>query len=93
MIDYKLFNCLLFFSNMAARLQKEGIDCVIVGLGSTPSCVKPSQNFSAMTELHPGNYIFLGKHFELSKRCRPTMLKVYPLSVVKQLLIVLLYVR
>ncbi|XP_041352165.1 D-threo-3-hydroxyaspartate dehydratase-like [Gigantopelta aegis] len=40
------------------RLQKEGIDCITVGLGSTPSCAKPSEKFSAMTELHPGNYIF-----------------------------------
>ncbi|XP_053386323.1 D-threo-3-hydroxyaspartate dehydratase-like [Mercenaria mercenaria] len=40
------------------RLSKNGVDCKVVGCGSTPSCSKPIDNLSTLTEMHPGNYIF-----------------------------------
>ncbi len=39
------------------KLQEHGVSCPTVSVGSTPSCsVIPSQ--SAVTEIHPGNYLF-----------------------------------
>ncbi|KAL3854648.1 hypothetical protein ACJMK2_013909 [Sinanodonta woodiana] len=40
------------------RIRREGIECKTVGCGSTPSCSKPRKDMSALTEFHPGNYIF-----------------------------------
>ncbi|KAH3787470.1 D-threo-3-hydroxyaspartate dehydratase-like [Dreissena polymorpha] len=40
------------------RLAAAGIPCARFGCGSTPSCSKPIQDMSMLTEFHPGNYIF-----------------------------------
>ncbi|XP_046377711.2 D-threo-3-hydroxyaspartate dehydratase-like [Haliotis rufescens] len=40
------------------KLKSAGIACETVGTGSTPSCSKPADNMAALTEFHPGNYIF-----------------------------------
>lgn len=43
------------------RLQEAGIECPVVGIGSTPSCSKPPDNLlKGITEFHPGNYVFYG---------------------------------
>ena len=43
------------------RLNTAGIDCKSYGCGSTPGCSTPIDKMSALTEFHPGNYIFYGK--------------------------------
>ena len=43
------------------RLQEAGIECPVVGIGSTPSCSKPPDDLlKGITEFHPGNYVFYG---------------------------------
>ena len=32
--------------------------CIDVGIGSTPSCSHPTPALSALSEIHPGNYVF-----------------------------------
>ncbi|XP_071942310.1 D-serine dehydratase-like [Antedon mediterranea] len=46
---------LLEFSD---KLEKEGIDCPVKSMGSTPSCSLPTEIMSRITEFHPGNYVF-----------------------------------
>ena len=42
------------------RLKEAGIDCLVVTICSNPSCCKPPEDISGVTEFHPGNYIFCG---------------------------------
>ena len=46
---------------MIARLAKFGIDCKTVGVGSTPTASQPVDSMKQLTEMHPGNYIFMGE--------------------------------
>ncbi|XP_060557981.1 D-serine dehydratase-like [Ruditapes philippinarum] len=40
------------------RLAENGVECRVVGCGSTPSSSKPIEGMKTLTEMHPGNYIF-----------------------------------
>ena len=42
----------------ASRLRSRGLDCPIVGVGSTPTANLPPDNLDGVDEMHPGNYIF-----------------------------------
>ena len=43
------------------RIRASGIDCPIVSIGSTPTCSVAKNDLGAVTEIHPGNYIFYGR--------------------------------
>ena len=43
------------------RIRASGIDCAIVSIGSTPTCSVAKNDLGAVTEIHPGNYIFYGR--------------------------------
>ena len=43
------------------RLSDNGIKCKTVGVGSTPTASQPVDSMQRLTELHPGNYIFMGE--------------------------------
>lgn len=43
---------------LKGRLSENGIECKSFGCGSTPTCSKPVDGLAALTELHPGNYVF-----------------------------------
>ncbi|KAK7083660.1 hypothetical protein SK128_013971 [Halocaridina rubra] len=45
--------------NFVDRVKERGVTCETIGIGSTPSCKKPSDNMKKLDELHPGNYVFL----------------------------------
>ena len=47
-----------YMVSLVERLRREGLECPTWGIGSTPSCSHPTDKFSEMTELHPGNYVF-----------------------------------
>lgn len=40
------------------KLKEAGIVFPVVAIGSTPSCSKPPEDISGITEFHPGNYVF-----------------------------------
>ena len=43
----------------ARQLREErGVECPIVGVGSTPTCSNPPPHLDGVDEMHPGNYIF-----------------------------------
>lgn len=46
-----------------------GVQCQTVGVGSTPSCRQPCGDMSRLTELHPGNYVFLDVQQHLLGSC------------------------
>ena len=39
-------------------LEEHGLQCPIVGVGSTPTCSAPPVHLDGVDEMHPGNYIF-----------------------------------
>ncbi|XP_045614282.2 D-serine dehydratase isoform X1 [Procambarus clarkii] len=41
------------------RVKERGVTCSTVGIGSTPTCRRPTDRMKQLTELHPGNYAFL----------------------------------
>ncbi|KAK8732514.1 hypothetical protein OTU49_006793, partial [Cherax quadricarinatus] len=41
------------------HVRQRGVTCSTVGIGSTPTCRKPTDRMKSLTELHPGNYAFL----------------------------------
>ncbi|CAL4068387.1 unnamed protein product [Meganyctiphanes norvegica] len=45
--------------DFVSRLEKRGVTCPTVGIGSTPTCRQPGPKMKKLTELHPGNYAFL----------------------------------
>ncbi|XP_065831942.1 D-serine dehydratase-like isoform X1 [Oscarella lobularis] len=45
-------------SDLAKKIRASGIDCPIVSIGSTPTCSVAKNDLGAVTEIHPGNYIF-----------------------------------
>ncbi|XP_023329119.1 D-serine dehydratase [Eurytemora carolleeae] len=51
-------NALNSVKRIADWLEDEGIKCIDVGIGSTPSCSHPTPALSALSEIHPGNYVF-----------------------------------
>ncbi|XP_076033888.1 D-serine dehydratase-like [Oratosquilla oratoria] len=44
---------------VSERIVSSGVPCPTVGIGSTPSCRQPCPEMEKLTELHPGNYVFL----------------------------------
>eukprot|EP01134_Creolimax_fragrantissima_P006547 CFRG6547T1 len=50
------------------RLQAHGILCPDISVGSTPTCLGPALP-QGVTEIHPGNYIFLDKQQYLTGTC------------------------
>lgn len=47
-----------FFTDVCKRLADNGIKCKSLSIGCTPSCSHPDESMNALTEFHPGNYIF-----------------------------------
>ena len=43
--------------NLKQKLESVGVECKTYGIGSTPTCSKPSEMMGQLTEWHPGNYI------------------------------------
>ena len=41
----------------ASRLRERGLDCPIVGVGSTPTANLPPDHLDGVDEMHPGNYV------------------------------------
>ena len=58
--DHFIFGFSLLFLIFLDRLKEAGINCPVVTIGSTPSCSKPPEDISGVTEFHPGNYVFYG---------------------------------
>jgi len=56
---------------LVERLKVEGLDCPTWGIGSTPSCSHRTDKFQAVTELHPGNYVFYDNQQLLLGSCAP----------------------
>ncbi|XP_044183353.1 D-threo-3-hydroxyaspartate dehydratase-like isoform X3 [Acropora millepora] len=57
---------LVIFHN---KLKEAGINCPVVTIGSTPSCSKPPEDISGVTEFHPGNYVFYDYQQSLIGSC------------------------
>ncbi|KAL4217119.1 hypothetical protein ACF0H5_023574 [Mactra antiquata] len=55
--------------DVKSKLSGLGLECKTVGCGSTPSCSKPIECLSNLTEMHPGNYIFYDYMQVLANSC------------------------
>lgn len=54
---------------MANRIKSAGIECTSVGIGSTPTASRPTEDMKNLTELHPGNYLFYDAQQHLMGSC------------------------
>jgi D-serine deaminase-like pyridoxal phosphate-dependent protein len=44
--------------DFSSKLKGVGIECDMVGVGSTPTSSNPPSHLNGVTEMHPGNYIY-----------------------------------
>ncbi|XP_064361706.1 D-serine dehydratase-like [Dromaius novaehollandiae] len=56
--------------DFVATLRQAGVPCAQASVGSTPSCSHPVPEMAALTELHPGNYLFYDLQQTLLGSCR-----------------------
>ncbi|KNC74755.1 hypothetical protein SARC_12706, partial [Sphaeroforma arctica JP610] len=56
-------------TSFADRLKSRGVTCTYISIGSTPTCLAPILSNSGITDIHPGNNLFLDKQQSLTGTC------------------------